>query len=270
MDGLSGASLRGKVVLTASRRTDLVRWYPADLMRELGSRYPPDRVHSIILITKFPAAVFRSGLAEKLAAYDQILAQVTITGWGGSEIEPLVPAPEQALRALPALRDFLGHPHRLRIRLDPLLRLADGRDNVAAACSIMTEAAAMGIEDFTTSIVTPYAKVQRRMNAAGPALAIWTPEERREVIGRLSARAAALGVRLYGCCIPELPKSACVDGRLLQELHPAHMPCRLDHPTGQRAECGCTHAVDLGWYASHPCDSGCLYCYANPRRSADP
>lgn len=255
---------RPRVVLSASRRTDLVRWYPEAILRALADRYSPDRVHTIVLVTKFPAAILADPLASALAQYDQCMAQVTITGWGGTVLEPATPLPREALAALPPLLDFLGHPGRLRVRLDPLLRLADGCDNLEAARSIMAGAAALGVTDFVTSIVTPYAKIGPRLAAAGLALVPWTSEERRQVVRALAANAAALGVSLAGCCLPELPQAACIDGRALQALHPAGLPCRLDHPAGQRAACGCTHAIDLGWYASHPCYSGCLYCYANP------
>lgn len=254
-----------RVVLSASRRTDLVRWYPKAILKALETRYPPSRVHTIVLVTKFPAAILDAPLAEVLARYDQCVAQVTITGWGGTALEPQVPPPDAALAALPRLACFLGGTRRLRVRLDPLLRLADGRDNLAAACAVMARAAAYGIADFVTSIVTPYQKTVPRLAAAGLALAPLSAGERGDMIGRLKETAATLGVNLSGCCVPELPPAACIDGRVLQELHPARLPCRLDHPPGQRAACGCTHAVDLGWYASHPCYSGCLYCYANPR-----
>lgn len=253
-----------RLVLTASRRTDLVRWYPGAIVKALEERYPPERVHSIVLLTKFPASILAPPLAAVLARYGQCVAQVTITGWGGSALEPSVPAPEEALSALARLLDFVGHPLRLQVRLDPLLRLTDGRDNLDAARRIMAGAAALGARRFITSIVTPYRKAIARLAAAGLALAPWTQSERREVVATLAQDAAALGVELAGCCVPELPKAACVDGPLLCELHPAKLPCRLDHPGGQRPACGCTHAVDLGWYASHPCPSGCLYCYANP------
>ncbi|MGE5599550.1 MAG: DUF1848 family protein [Bacteroidota bacterium] len=253
------------VVLTASRRTDLVRWYPGAILRALAMRYPPERVHTIVLITKFPGAILAPELARALAAYEQVAAQVTITGWGGGFLEPRVPGPAEALADLPPLLAFLKDPRRLRVRLDPLLRLRDGRDNVAAACAVMRAAAALGVSDFVTSIVTPYPKLAPRFAAAGLALDPLAPEERRAMVGRLAETAKTLGVRLAGCCLPELPPASCVDGRLLQELHPRRLPCRLDHPPGQRAACGCTHAVDLGWYATHPCHSGCLYCYANPR-----
>ncbi|MGQ9779372.1 MAG: DUF1848 family protein [Bacillota bacterium] len=252
------------VVLCASRRTDLVRWYPEVIIKALEERYPPARVHSIVLLTKFPAAILAEPLRSTLTRYDQCTAQVTITGWGGTELEPLVPPAEESLAVLPDLLRFLGHPGRLKVRIDPLLRLADGRDNLAAAASIMTAAAGYGVKDFVTSIVTPYAKIFPRLAAAGLALAPWSPEERQEIVAGLSNLAARLGVRLAGCCLPELPRSACIDGFALQATHPRRLPCRTDHPPGQRAECGCTHSIDLGWYASHPCLSGCLYCYANP------
>lgn len=259
-----------RVVLTASRRTDLVRWYPGAILKALYNRYPPERVHTIVLITKFPAAILAEPLREALSAYEQCTAQVTVTGWGGSALEPGVPSPDAALAALPGLLEFLGDPRRLSIRIDPLLRLADGRHNLGYAREIMERAAGLGVTNFVTSIVTPYAKIAPRLAAAGLALALWTTAERRRIVGELKEAADRLGVSLAGCCLPELPGAACVDGRKLRETHPRNLPCRLDHPPGQRAECGCTHAVDLGWYASHPCFSGCLYCYANPARPGDP
>ena len=256
-----------RVILSASRRTDLVRWYPEAILKALATRYPPARVHSIVLITKFPKAILAGPLAQTLAQYGQCMAQVTITGWGGTELEPAVPTTEEALAALSPLLEFLGHPGRLRVRVDPLLRLADGRENVDEACSIMSKAAALGIKDFITSIVTSYPKVESRLAAAGLALAMWSPEERHKIVSTLLQTASALGVSLSGCCLPELPQAACIDGHALQALHPARLPCRLDHPQGQRPSCGCAHAIDLGWYGSHPCPSGCLYCYANPKSS---
>ncbi len=260
----TGDRVAPRVVLTASRRTDLVRWYPEAICRALSTRYPPERVHTVVLITKFPGAILGAPLRSALARYDQCVAQVTITGWGGTELEPAVPDVEETMASLPALLEFLRHPGRLRVRLDPLLRLADGRDNLEAVRAVMTWAASLGIKDFTTSIVTPYAKIGPRLAAAGLALSPWSGEERGGVVKRLLDTAESLGVGLSGCCLPELPPAACVDGRALSALHPGSLPCRLDHPAGQRATCGCTHAVDLGWYASHPCFSGCLYCYANP------
>jgi hypothetical protein len=256
---------REPVVLTVSRRTDLVRWYPEGLIKALAERYPPARVHSIVLITKFPAAILSDELCGVLRGYDQVVAQITITGWGGTEIEPRVPPADRAVAALPAVLDLVGGPARLRLRIDPLLRLADGRDNLEAVHRVLAAGAALGIKDFITSVVTPYPKVTRRLRQRGLDLDTWSAEERAQALKRLSETAAALGVSLAGCCVPELPRAACIDGRRLQETHPQGLPCRLDHPAGQREQCGCTHTVDLGWYGSHPCGSGCLYCYANPR-----
>jgi DNA repair photolyase len=255
-------------VLTASRRTDLVRSYPEVIVKALTERYPPESVHSVVLITKFPAAVLAGDLPRILYAYNQVVAQITITGWGGTEVEPRVPPADQALTALPAILDLVGGPARVRLRVDPLLRLADGRDNLEAIHSVLARGAALGITDFITSFVTPYPKVIRRLRQRGLDLEPWPASERTRILRPLSETAASHGPSLAGCCVPELPRAACIDGRRLQETHPQGLPCRLDKPAGQRELCGCTHAADLGWFGSHPCGSGCLYCYANPRLTA--
>ncbi len=262
-------------VVSISRRTDMVRWYPGDMVRLLDAKYPPDKTHSLVVVTKFPAAVLASPAREALARYEQVVVQVTITGLGSSPLEPRVPPPGEALRVLPSLVAFTGSPERVLVRIDPIVhwregRLANGgdpgpvRSNVDLFAEVAAGARAAGITRIKTSLASPYPKVIRRFQAAGLELVTLTGAEKEAVLRHLEREAAEAGLALEYCCEETRPSGACIDPALLTRLHPRRLPARPDRAAGQRAHCGCGHSVDLAWYSTHPCPSGCLYCYANP------
>jgi len=253
----------------------MVRWYPDDLIHLL-LRYRPERVHSLVLFTKFPAAVLTDPLRTVLARYDQVVANITITGLGGTRLEPRVPPPEETLAVLPGLVDFVGSPERVVVRIDPIVHWrapagprhgSEVRSNSLSFAAIASKAVAGGVRGLKTSLASPYAKVIRRFQAAGLELVTLEGEPRERVLATLEREAAAAGAGLQFCCEATRPMAACVDAALLSRLHPRGLPARPDRAGGQRVHCGCTQAIDLAWYSTHPCPSGCLYCYANPRRA---
>lgn len=261
-------------VLTVSRRTDMVRWYPQDLVCVLARQYPPERVHTVLVITKFPRALLEEPLRGALSAYEQVVVHVTVTGLGGTELEPRVPPAEDSLAALPEVITLVGHPGRVVLRIDPVVHwrraASDGPvlTNLPLFGGIARQARAAGVTLVKTSLASPYRKVQRRFAAHGMELVALEREERLDALRFLEQEAELAGVRLEFCCEPLRPTRACVDAGLLTRLHPRGLPARPERATGQRPLCGCAHAVDLAWYSSHPCPSGCLYCYANPQEKA--
>ncbi len=230
-----------------------------------------------MVVTKFPEAILAEPVRRTLARYDLVVAQVTITGLGGTPLEPRVPPAEAALAALPRLIDFLGSPERLAVRIDPIVHWREGSSGTGAGASggdlrtnlglfgdIAQRARAAGVTLVKTSLTSPYPKAIRRFREAGLELASPQGEERRRILDELDRQAAAAGVTLHYCCEPARPRAACVDAALLTRLHPRGLPARPDRAAGQREHCGCSRSTDLAWYSSHPCPSGCLYCYANP------
>ena len=257
-----------KVVVSISRRTEPY-FHAARLGELLSARYPPARVHTVVVWTKYPEAVLVR-LRPVLEGYAQVYVHLTITGLGGTPVEPRVPPPKEVLAKIPALIAFLGDPRRLRVRPDPLVAVKRGREvisNVEAAAEVIARAAALGVKSFSTSFVELYPKVRRRLAAAGWEAIPFLPAERERIMAELSLVAERHGAVLYTCCVPGMPMSRCIDGELLTTLHPLGERCRADKAGGQRPLCGCTHAVDLGWY-SMACPAGCLYCYAGGRSQA--
>lgn len=255
-----------KKVVTMSRRTDMY-WHPEKLIRILNEKYPPARVHTVVCLTKFPRAVYRPPFRDVLRNYVQVFVHLTVTGLGGTPLEPRVPGWETTLAELPALLDFVGTPARVRLRPDPLLVVKKGGNitsNLETAAEIIHRAGEWGIKSFSTSFLEEYPKVKNRLQRHGYNIVTLPPEERKEVIARLQAAANCHGGTVYTCCVPGLPTSACIDGKLLTRLHPRREECSHRKAAGQRKLCGCTESVDIGWY-NMTCRSGCLYCYASPQ-----
>lgn len=279
-----------KTVISASRRTDLVAHFPEWLAEALGrgrARFvgprggtrdvglSPAAVHTIVLWSKNFANLIqdRFGLRRLLTAYDQVYCHFTVTGLGGTALEPGVPDPEKALAQLEALTAIAGRPDRVSLRFDPVVHWREAgvvRTNAPFFEPAARRAAALGLRDLRTSFAQRYEKAVRRFLRAGLEFYDPPPEAKREILARMAALAGSLGLRLHVCSqralsdVAGVRASSCVDGRLLAELHPAGAAASVRKDRSQRPDCLCTESVDIGSYAQ-ACPHSCVYCYANPR-----
>jgi hypothetical protein len=256
-----------KQVVSASRRTELVAHYPDQLARRLLS-VGPDTIHTAVLWTKDPSNLLHhQALRDALSGVDQVFLHWTVTGLGGTFLEPNVPSPEHQLAMIDAIVSYLGDPRRLHWRYDPLVTARCGATQVSNVDLDLFRAMAepfarAGVPAVHTSFVTVYRKVERRLPAKGIQFQELDPAARRDFVRKLKAAAEGLGLSLLTCCEPGMPMQRCIDGALLAELHPTGEPCRLERARGQRQLCGCTTSLDVGQYL--PCPNGCVYCYARP------
>ena len=254
------------LVISASRRTDLVGCYPEALVERL-QEYPPEGVHSLVIWTKNPRNMIVEGaLKDTLERYRQIYVHLTITGMGGGEFEPMIPRWEEAVRMIGPLIDLVGGPRRISWRFDPILE-ADGHGQAFSNFDLFPHLAGaiapFGIRSCRVSWVSPYKKVLARVAKKGWVLVTRTVEERVKQANTLIRVAREHGMSLSFCCMEGLPISRCIDGELLSEIHPDGRRCSTDKDKGQRPLCGCTQSLDIGWYSLR-CRHGCLYCYAVP------
>lgn len=279
-----------KTVVSASRRTDLVAFFPewlssvldAEKARVLGPSghaytvdLRPESVHTVVLWSKNFANLIdnRAGLAERLRKYDQVYLHFTITGLGGTLLEQGVPGPRKALSQIKAVVDFVGNPERISLRFDPVVywREADKiRTNLDAFEGLAPEIHRQGIRTLRLSFAQWYRKALRRFERQGLE-PLDPPEEKKlEAAARLVRVARKYGFRVFACSqafltrVDGIHPSSCIDGALLQALHPAREPASLRKDRTQRPECGCTESLDIGSY-TQSCPHSCLYCYANPR-----
>ncbi len=228
--------------------------------------YPPGRVHSIVLWTKNPENILKGGpLKDTLASYRQLYLHFTITGMGGGEFEPLIPPWQESVKMVRPLIQLAGGPGRISWRFDPILE-AENKEksfsNLHLFPELAEKIAPLGIKTCRVSWVTPYKKVIARLARKGWALVPWNCEKRSKQAGFLSQEAKRHGLNLHFCSMEGFPVSRCIDGSLLSGLHPDRLACSTDKARGQRALCGCTDSLDIGWY-SLKCRHGCVYCYAS-------
>ncbi|MBN2416394.1 DUF1848 family protein [bacterium] len=257
-------------IISASRRVEMAGFYPERIVDVLDRRSPPDMTHTVVVWSKHPENLLaHAHLRETLRRYDQLFFQITVTGMGGSVLEPNIPVPARVLDLLPGLVKMTGSPERIRLRFDPIvhLRMPDGSrySNLEWFGTVLEAARAAGIRNVITSWMAVYPKVKRRLVSAGIEPVVLSEPERMEEAKRLTNGAAAYGVSLTGCCAAFLPPAGCIDGPLLSRLHPDGYQAPPAAAGGQRTGCTCTRSWDIGWY--YPCPGGCLYCYGNPRRS---
>ena len=242
---------------------------PDRLAALLMEKCPPEKVHSLVLWTKNAYHILRHrNLQEQLKKYDQIYLHYSITGLGGSFLEPKVPDTQTALSHLPELVRFVKDPLRIRIRFDPVvhLRQSDGTIivNLKYFEHIAPVIAKNNIKDVSVSWVQIYGKVNNRLKQYNITPVSVSNELWQEEAAWLQKTAELNHITLHGCCVPGWPRSRCIDGFLLNDLHPKGHVASTRRAKGQRADCGCTESWDIGWY--HACPHGCIYCYANPQK----
>ena len=276
-------------VISASRRTDLIAFFPDWLAAALRSRrarvlgprgrirevsLAPEEVHTVVLWSKDFSNLLRNalGLRDLLAAYGQLYLHFTVTGLGGTDLEPGVAPADVALSQLEGLVEVVGDPRRVSLRVDPIVFWREGaavRSNLAFVETAARRAAEAGLVDLRFSIAQWYTKAKNR--AARRRFPFVDPADEKKFRAALTVAAAAEahGLTLSVCSQAfvaagaGIRPSACIDGRRLSDLHPRQEPAVLRKDRTQRPDCLCTESVDIGSYAQS-CPHSCVYCYANP------
>lgn len=279
-----------KKVISASRRTDLVAIFPKNLSQMLqaekasvfgpsGHTYTvdlsPDSVHTIVLWSKnyqnLIANIYQ--LRDELKKYDQLYLHFTITGMGGTFIERGVPEPKDCLNQLGALVEIVGRPERVTVRFDPIVFWKEDQElksNIDFFKKLAPGIASIGIKTARFSFAQWYNKAKKR--AAKWDFEYFDPslEEKKTYTKELIQIASSFDLFLFSCSqkfltdVPGVLPSSCIDGNLLQSLHPKQEEVSRKKDRTQRSECGCTKSVEIGSYTQF-CPHSCLYCYANPK-----
>lgn len=258
-----------KPVLSASRRVEFF-CFPDRFLKALD-KYPPRRVHSIVLWTKKPQLLYTNqcrGLLKRLQEYDQLYFHVSITGLGSHFLEPNIPPYEETISFLPKVIDLAGTPRRVSVRFDPIINVIHKGGKTISNFHLFPHVAegsvGHGITRFIISWMSVYSKVRRRLEVLGLSELQADESIKEKQAKELKAWEKRLGICVKGCCTqPFFPASGCIDGKLLSELHPKGEKCSLEKPLGQRPSCKCTKSIDIGWY--YECPNGCVYCYGQPK-----
>ena len=202
--------------------------------------------HPAILITKNPGL-----LLNNITADLNIIVHCTITGYGGSILEPNVPEPFQAIKDYDKIINKIG-AERVVLRVDPIVVTPKGIDRAVyiIATAIYTR--------VRISFLDMYNHVKERFTKHGipfPYTTLHAPlEQRNAALIKLQEKAHCT---IEVCGEPGMKCSGCV----------SNMDCTIlgitprDTQKGQRPACACLALKKELLTDRTQCKHQCLYCY---------
>lgn len=122
------------------------------------------------------------------------------------------------------------------------------------------------VDEVVISFMSLYEKTRRNLSESALRHSFqWedpTTEEKRDLAHTLVSVAQSNGIQLSVCSqrdylVPGATEARCIDARRLASLGAGTISIRQK---GNRPECACSEARDIGEY--NTCPQGCVYCYA--------
>lgn len=269
-----------KVILSASRKEDMIknkaRYEELQNILESGvyktsnmykgdiiTTFNKDNVGAVVLWSKdFSNFIKNPGHLKKHNLYFQF----TITGYS-KKIEPNVVHYEDAIEQMRELAKIYS-PEAINWRYDPIAffecmdkdPIKERLNTFELLCESISE---IGIKRCTISFLSLYGSVELRLKGLGFKYRLLSEEEEVNFLKSMVDIANQYNIQLYSCAsptilkVPEIKKSACIDGDVLSKLYNLKFSKAKDN--GQRKECGCVKSIDIGNYI--PCPHKCVYCY---------
>lgn len=273
------------MIISASYKTDIPTFYGEWFMNRLRagsckmvnpySRKAIDvslrreDVDGIVFWTK-NAAPFLKHLPEVRARGFPFVLQHTINGYPRA-LEQAVVNADKAVDSVASICDLFG-PRVVVWRYDTIVFSSLTPHAFHAENFAKLARSLRGLtNEVVVSFAHVYAKTKRNMDAALRAEGVeWhdpSAAEKRALLVDLLKIARAERMVLSVCSQPDLMvdgtvEARCVDARRITEIAGQSFESRLK---GNRKECGCFEARDIGDYDT--CPHGCVYCYAVQNRA---
>lgn len=235
-----------------------------------------DSVDAAILITKNITPRFsEAALRHK----EKLIVHATVTGYGGTVLEPNVPHWSEQLSNLNQLVSS-GFPiNRTVVRVDPIIPTQKG---CAVAASVMEEAMKCGYSRFRISLIDMYPHVRKRFAEAGLPLPYgdsFSPGNKeielanKLILNMFSIRKSLVDLFMKVAPSPPLVIEACAEPKLIHAIQRGCVssfdlellglsPDKDGEGAGyQRKNCLCYAGKKELLSAREPCAHRCLYCY---------
>jgi hypothetical protein len=258
----------------------------------------PEIIGTIAFWTKGPVELLieHPGLREVLELYNRnkavVAIQLSVTGFGGTFLEPGIQSPEEVAADLEkVLKTGLIDPEAILLRYDPLIRVRapDGRilrnDTAQAFEKVVSLFAGLGVRTVETKFLLigkesddKYHHVWRRMRETGIIPLILN--DITQVYKQLSEVAVKYGMQLFSCCVKEeqnLPgwtqDSGCLSASRYTQVGKKLFGESWDRLSSEgrssRLGCQCSRYIDLSNIKGHKkCGSqeaACIYCTASAK-----
>ena len=214
-----------------------------------------------ILISKDPLKLYDevTKMAEKYGFQPNIIVHCTITGLGGSKIEPNVPSANVSFKGYYKFVNMLGKD-RVVLRCDPIIPTETCA--VFAASKVMSKALDTRIR---FSFLDMYSHVKQRFINAGIDIdklgiaggSLHASLDERQKLVELMKQYVNNPQQLSACGEPGIQNEPCVSKRDCDILGVELMHSAFQ----QRLACGCAANKTELLKTRGQCKHGCLYCY---------
>ena len=202
---------------------------------------------------------------EKLVEHkDKIILHLTVTGMGGTRIEPFVPKAEDTHAKLVQLLEAGFPASHVVIRVDPIVPTERGMNT---ALDVIAAFGGLGIKRLRFSFLDNYKHVKSRFAKEGiPELyggEFHAPlEERLTHAKKIEEVALDAGFEsIEACGEPGIESISCLSQKDIDILGLTDQ-ITLEGSAEQRESCGCpANKSELLKVRPHQCENKCLYCY---------
>jgi len=205
-----------------------------------------NQVAGAILITKAPHQLLEVQIPANTVIH------CTITGWGGSRMEPGVQPMWLEIMAYAKLIELFG-PERVVLRVDPIFPTEMG---FKPAAEVLCHARGR----VRISFLDGYAHARQRIKATYGTDLPWqgfhAPLAKRQAL--LERCTQILGFQPEICGEPGLPCTGCISER---DIAAMGLSCKLSGKCGQRKDCHCAGEKWEFLGARKRCSNRCLYCF---------
>jgi len=272
------------MIISASYKTDIPTFYGEWFSNRLRAGYckvvnpynkvvsrvslRPEDVDGIVFWTK-NIGPFIKRLAEVRDRQIPFIVQHTITGYPRQLEQAVVDAPK-AVQHVREIAEQYG-PRVCIWRYDTiLLTTLTPREFHMDKFAHLARELEGATDEVVISFAHVYLKTLRNVNHAAHEFGFdWSDPDadwKRRLAAELAAIASAHRIRLTVCSQPEYlapgcEEAHCVDAKRLADV--AGRPIRAKEK-GNRKECRCSEAKDIGEYDT--CPHGCVYCYSVQNR----
>lgn len=204
-----------------------------------------------ILITKNLNNKF---IDEVLKVKHKVIVHATITGMGGSIIEPNVPKMEWSINQLKKLIDSGFPASQVVLRVDPIIPTESG---INLATRVINAASGLGISRCRISVLDVYPHVQARFRQAGMEIQPYNLSDAYAAI--VKALEPYKNIWEFEACAENVPfRLGCISQKDADILKSKVV---LMGNKGQRRGCLCPRNKSELLSHKSQCPHGCLYCY---------
>ena len=226
-------------------------------------------VDGLVLVSKGHSELFHNKLLE---LKDKTVWHCTVTGLGGTKIEPGVVDPMKSLDEVKKVIDAGFHVSNVVVRIDPIIGEALYSQLLLPTSyhdlveSIIDKAYSFGVKRFRYSYLDLYAHARKRFEDNGftvPRYAL-TFKEMEEWSALFKRKEEELeGIKFMSCAetfVPEHHKVGCVSIEDFKLLGLDPFSCS-NKTLGQRKTCLCCANKTELLKMTTPCKHKCLYCF---------